>query len=90
MRAARPFTDDLRLAARDVDKATPDLDKALEEANRFFNMGAYNPGGAESLAGLSVPSSAPATRASSTGWPGPPRTASRCSTPPTPRDRGGG
>ena len=55
VRTAGPFTDDLRLAARDVSKATPDLDKALGETNRFFNMGAYNPGGAESLAGLSVP-----------------------------------
>jgi phospholipid/cholesterol/gamma-HCH transport system substrate-binding protein len=55
VRAAGPFTDDLRLAARDVSKATPDLDKALAETNRFFNMGAYNPGGAESLGGLSVP-----------------------------------
>jgi phospholipid/cholesterol/gamma-HCH transport system substrate-binding protein len=55
VRAARPFTDDLRLAARDVSKAAPDLDTSLEETNRFFNMGAYNPGGAESLAGLSVP-----------------------------------
>jgi phospholipid/cholesterol/gamma-HCH transport system substrate-binding protein len=54
VRTARPFTDDLRLAARDVAKATPDLDRSLEETNRFFNMGAYNPGGAESLSGLSV------------------------------------
>jgi phospholipid/cholesterol/gamma-HCH transport system substrate-binding protein len=54
VRAARPFTDDLRLAARDVSKATPDLTTALQETNRFFNMGAYNPGGAESLSGLST------------------------------------
>jgi phospholipid/cholesterol/gamma-HCH transport system substrate-binding protein len=54
VRTARPFTDDLRLAARDVAKATPDLDRSLEETNRFFNIGAYNPGGAESLSGLSV------------------------------------
>ncbi|MEA2361992.1 MAG: phospholipid/cholesterol/gamma-HCH transport system substrate-binding protein [Thermoleophilaceae bacterium] len=55
VRTAGPFTDDLRLAARDVSKATPDLGTALEETNRFFNIGAYNPGGAEALAGLSVP-----------------------------------
>lgn len=55
VRAAGPFTDDLRLAARDISKATPDLDTSLEETNRFFNMAAYNPGGAESLDGLSVP-----------------------------------
>jgi phospholipid/cholesterol/gamma-HCH transport system substrate-binding protein len=54
VRVAGPFTDDLRLAARGVSKATPDLETSLEEANRFFNIGAYNPGGAESLAGLSV------------------------------------
>jgi phospholipid/cholesterol/gamma-HCH transport system substrate-binding protein len=54
VRTAGPFTDDLRLAARDLSKATPDLTTALEETNRFFNMGAYNPGGAESLGGLST------------------------------------
>jgi phospholipid/cholesterol/gamma-HCH transport system substrate-binding protein len=54
VRTAGPFTDDLRLAARDVSKATPDLTTSLKETNRFFNMGAYNPGGAESLDGLSV------------------------------------
>jgi phospholipid/cholesterol/gamma-HCH transport system substrate-binding protein len=54
VRAARPFTDDLRLAARDVSKATPDLTTSFEELNRFFNMGAYNPGGAEGLEGKSV------------------------------------
>jgi phospholipid/cholesterol/gamma-HCH transport system substrate-binding protein len=54
VRTARPFTDNLRLAARDVSKATPDLTTALAQTNRFFNMGAYNPGGAESLDGLSV------------------------------------
>ncbi len=54
VRVAGPFTDDLRLAASDLSKATPDLETALEETNRFFNMGAHNPGGAESLDGLSV------------------------------------
>jgi hypothetical protein len=37
-----------------VSKATPDLTVTFEELNRFFNMGAYNPGGAESLEGKSV------------------------------------
>ena len=55
VRTAGPFTDDLRLAARGVSRATPDLTTALEQTNRFFNMGAYNPGGAESLDGLSIP-----------------------------------
>jgi phospholipid/cholesterol/gamma-HCH transport system substrate-binding protein len=54
VRAARPFTDDLRLAARDVAQATPDLTITFEELNRFFNMGAYNPAGAEGLEGKSV------------------------------------
>jgi phospholipid/cholesterol/gamma-HCH transport system substrate-binding protein len=54
VRAARPFTDDLRLAAREVSKATPDLTLSFEELNRFFNMGAYNPGGAEGLEGKSI------------------------------------
>jgi phospholipid/cholesterol/gamma-HCH transport system substrate-binding protein len=54
VRAARPFTDDLRLAARDVAEAAPDLTIGFEELNRFFNMGAFNPGGAESLGGRSV------------------------------------
>jgi phospholipid/cholesterol/gamma-HCH transport system substrate-binding protein len=54
VRAARPFTDDLRLAARDVAQATPDLTVTFEELNRLFNMGAYNPGGAEGLEGKSV------------------------------------
>jgi phospholipid/cholesterol/gamma-HCH transport system substrate-binding protein len=55
VRVAGPFADDLRLASRGLNRATPDLDTALEEANRFFNIGAHNPGGAESLDGLSVP-----------------------------------
>jgi phospholipid/cholesterol/gamma-HCH transport system substrate-binding protein len=54
VRAARPFTDDLRLAARDVAQAAPDLTLTFEELNRFFNIGAFNPGGAESLDGRSV------------------------------------
>jgi phospholipid/cholesterol/gamma-HCH transport system substrate-binding protein len=54
VRTARPFTNDLRLAARDLAEATPDLTKSLEETNRFFNIGAYNPGGAQSLDGLTV------------------------------------
>ena len=54
VRAARPFTNDLRLASKDLAQATPDLTKAFGETNRFFNMGAYNPGGAESLGGLTT------------------------------------
>jgi phospholipid/cholesterol/gamma-HCH transport system substrate-binding protein len=54
VRTARPFTDDLRVAAHDLAAATPDLTSALGETNRFFNMGAYNPGGAQGLGGLSM------------------------------------
>ena len=54
VRAARPFTDDLRLAAQGLSKATPDLTASFEQLNRFFNMGAFNPNGAEGLAGRSV------------------------------------
>jgi phospholipid/cholesterol/gamma-HCH transport system substrate-binding protein len=54
VRAARPFTDDLRVAARDIAKATPDLITSLQETNRFFNIGAYNPGGAQGLDGLTI------------------------------------
>jgi phospholipid/cholesterol/gamma-HCH transport system substrate-binding protein len=54
VRAARPWTDDLRVATVRGARAAPDLTDVLAEANRFFNIGAYNPGGAEGLAGLSV------------------------------------
>jgi phospholipid/cholesterol/gamma-HCH transport system substrate-binding protein len=54
VRAAQPFTDDLRLAARDLSVATPELTTGFEELNRFFNIGAHNPGGAESLSGRPV------------------------------------
>jgi hypothetical protein len=54
VRAARPWTDDLRLAAAGTSKALPDLKKSFGELNRFFNMGAYNPGGAEGLDGKSI------------------------------------
>jgi phospholipid/cholesterol/gamma-HCH transport system substrate-binding protein len=54
VRTARPFTNDLRVASHDLARATPDLTTALQETNRFFNMGAYNPGGAQGLGGLSI------------------------------------
>ena len=54
VRAARPWTNDLRLAAAGTAKAMPDLRRSFGELNRFFNMGAYNPGGAEGLDGLSI------------------------------------
>jgi phospholipid/cholesterol/gamma-HCH transport system substrate-binding protein len=54
VRAARPWTEDLRAAARDTAKATPSLEASLHELNRFLNIGAYNPGGAEGLEGKSI------------------------------------
>jgi phospholipid/cholesterol/gamma-HCH transport system substrate-binding protein len=54
VRAARPWTNDLRLAARGTARATPDLRRSFGELNRFFNIGAFNPGGAEGLDGKSV------------------------------------
>jgi phospholipid/cholesterol/gamma-HCH transport system substrate-binding protein len=54
VRTARPWTDDLRLAANGLAKATPDLRRSFGGLNRFFNIGAFNPGGAESLDGKSI------------------------------------
>ncbi len=50
-RIAAPFTRDLGLGARDLAKANPDLTTSLRGLNRLFNLGAYNPGGAEGLSG---------------------------------------
>jgi len=50
-RRAKPYTADLGRAARDTSRALPDLTGSLSELNRFFNIGAYNPGGAEGLSG---------------------------------------
>jgi phospholipid/cholesterol/gamma-HCH transport system substrate-binding protein len=47
MRAARPYLGDLEPAARDLAQASPDLTETFGQLNRFFNMAAYNPGGAE-------------------------------------------
>jgi phospholipid/cholesterol/gamma-HCH transport system substrate-binding protein len=47
VRAAQPYVDDLAPAARDLARAMPDLTEVGRELNRFFNIGAYNPGGAE-------------------------------------------
>jgi phospholipid/cholesterol/gamma-HCH transport system substrate-binding protein len=50
VRAARPYVNNLRPAAQDLATAQPDFTKTFNELNRFFNMLAYNPGGAEKLA----------------------------------------
>jgi phospholipid/cholesterol/gamma-HCH transport system substrate-binding protein len=49
VRTARPYVRDLRPAAKNLATAQPDLTSAFTELNRFFNMVAYNPGGAEKL-----------------------------------------
>jgi hypothetical protein len=51
VRTARPFVRDLHPAARDLARAQPDLRESFHELNRFFNIAAYNPGGAEGLSG---------------------------------------
>ena len=50
VRIARPYVRDLRPTAENLSIAQPDLSTAFKELNRFFNMLAYNPGGAEKLA----------------------------------------
>jgi phospholipid/cholesterol/gamma-HCH transport system substrate-binding protein len=54
VRRARPYLRDLSPAARDTVRALPDLTTSTSELNRFFNIGAFNPGGAEGLAGKSI------------------------------------
>jgi phospholipid/cholesterol/gamma-HCH transport system substrate-binding protein len=51
VRRARPYLRDLQPAARDLGTASPDLRESFFGLNRFFNMGAYNPKGAEGLTG---------------------------------------
>jgi phospholipid/cholesterol/gamma-HCH transport system substrate-binding protein len=51
VRQARPYVADLRPAARNLKTASPDLRESFHELNRFFNMLAHNPGGAEKLSG---------------------------------------
>jgi phospholipid/cholesterol/gamma-HCH transport system substrate-binding protein len=50
-RAAQPFTRNLGPAARDLSRAAPSLTSSFLELNRLFNIGAYNPRGAEPLTG---------------------------------------
>jgi phospholipid/cholesterol/gamma-HCH transport system substrate-binding protein len=50
-RVATPFTKNLGTAAGGLAKATPDLTITFNKLNRLFNIGAYNPGGAEALNG---------------------------------------
>ena len=54
VRAARPWTADLRGRPRGRGARGSRSHEALGKGNRFFNIGAYNPGGAEGLAGKTV------------------------------------
>jgi phospholipid/cholesterol/gamma-HCH transport system substrate-binding protein len=51
IKTARPYVRDLKPAATNLSAAQPDLSTSFKELNRFFNMLAYNPGGAEKLTG---------------------------------------
>jgi len=50
-RIAQPFSRDLGHGARGLVRAAPDVAKSFLELNRFFNIGAHNPGGREGLTG---------------------------------------
>ena len=52
VRESRPYVRDLRPAAENLAKATPDLTASIHELNRFFNMGALNPGGRDPVTGV--------------------------------------
>jgi phospholipid/cholesterol/gamma-HCH transport system substrate-binding protein len=54
VRAARPYVEDVEPAARNLSQASPDLRESFYGLNRFFNMAAHNPGGAEPLTGDAV------------------------------------
>ena len=51
VRLARPNVRNLGLTGRDVSRAAPDLTTSFDKLNRLFNIGAFNPGGAEGLTG---------------------------------------
>ena len=51
VRVARPNVRDLGLTGRDVSRAAPDLTISFDKLNRLFNIGAFNPGGAQGLTG---------------------------------------
>jgi phospholipid/cholesterol/gamma-HCH transport system substrate-binding protein len=51
VRTARPYVRDLRPAAVNLATATPDLAASFHQLNRFFNMGANNPGGRQPVTG---------------------------------------
>jgi hypothetical protein len=50
-RATIPFTRNLGRGAKSLNRGLPDLATDFGELNRFFNIGAFNPGGSEGLTG---------------------------------------
>jgi len=50
-RIAAPYTEDLGTAARLLRRSQPSLTASFDKLNRLFNIGAFNPGGAEGLTG---------------------------------------
>jgi phospholipid/cholesterol/gamma-HCH transport system substrate-binding protein len=51
-RIAGPYFEDLGIAARDLSKSGPDLTTSFTKLNRLFNIGAFNPNGAEPISDL--------------------------------------
>jgi phospholipid/cholesterol/gamma-HCH transport system substrate-binding protein len=49
VRAVKPFQRNLGAASKNLAQAGPDLTRSFLGLNRLFNMGAYNPGGAEGI-----------------------------------------
>ena len=49
VRAAKPFTRNLGAASKNLAQAGPDLTQSFLGLNRLFNIGAFNPGGAEGI-----------------------------------------
>ena len=51
VRRARPYLEELRPAAERLSDAAPHLTESFRGLNRFFNIGAFNPKGAEPVTG---------------------------------------
>jgi phospholipid/cholesterol/gamma-HCH transport system substrate-binding protein len=54
VRTARPAIRDLRPAAINLARATPDLEASFYQLNRFFNMAGHNPKGREPVTGTAA------------------------------------
>ena len=53
-RVATPYIRDLGTGAKGLSAGAPDLTVSFDKLNRLFNIGAFNPGGAEGLTGNPV------------------------------------